>query len=615
MATAEAVELLIRGRDESAAVFNSAIRRVLAMNAAASKTGNIVKVNFGEVSRALSIVSPQAAHAASQISAVQAATAGFGAAASTAAVVATGLGLAIAAVGAAALVSAKALGEKVERLDNLSAATGTSISSLQVLAETFRRAGLGAEAADASLIRLNKAIAEQNPLLAELGITAKDPVEALLQLSQAFKGSNDEAAKTKIAFELMGRGSADVLKVIDGLAESFPGLREEMASTGQLMTTDMVDAGRKFDEEWDRFTGRWEGFMNRIGGAAAEAANAIIDAFSKPANAEEAIKRQANEIEKQIRVLSAMVKEERDKLQDTSGGFAGLDDLFFGAGAGKAAAEQRIRELNARIAQLDVTLRKVKGTAREFGEDDLPLIGDVGEPSVDRVAAAMDSLDKKTKGAEISMRELQQALAEPGLILRDIERRPTARPPKLEPSEKVREIAPQLGAMEEAQQRFIEMLDELTSAAGIFEATAAASFFGVASAFGVVTDTIISGGNVMKLRLIDIFRSMVDQLLRELNRFLAARAVLFFLRLFGGPVGQVVSSAFSAGTGAPGVVTGGPRSFPTPVPDVTRALPPRTVEVNMTVSTLDSRSFSDFMQSPRGGGRLAEIAEAAQRPV
>lgn len=564
------VEILIRARDEATATLNNAIRSVVNLNNATSKAGAIARVNFGQVGSALSLVSPAASQAAFQLEQVRKLTAGFGSVASTVATVAGGLSLAIAGVGAAAFAASKNLADKVERLDNLSAATGTSIQNLQVLGETFRRAGLGAEAGEDSLIRLNKAIAEGNPLLAKLGVTAKDPALALLQLSEAFRTSTDEAAKTKVAFELMGRGSKDVLKIIDGLSAQFPELRDEMAKTGQLLSTDMVEAGRKFDAEWDRFTGRWEGFTNRIGGAAATAANAVIDAFQAAGAA---------------------------------------TSRFFDFLKNPAAAANRLK--------FDAMAQGAGAYA-----DALEQVGAKGAPAVDKVTAALAKADKSTRSLHAIAQDLLEVYSQ---IPTSIERRQILVPEeRLQPSGPVEEelaargprFAESIEQMEAARRRITNMLDEIGSVASLFEGTVSASFFGVADAFGVITDRILAGGNVFKLQFVEIFHSMISAAIAEFNRFAASKVVRFFLSLFGGPVGQVLGFVGSAAGGGGGLT---PHSLGAAASGATAGggaqSAARNVELNLNVNALDSKSFQDFMQSPLGAGYQTELRRASSRTI
>jgi len=283
-----------------------------------------------------------------------------------------GVALALGALGSLATAGAKGLADQVEQLQNLSRATGAAIPELQVLHQVFKDQGLGVESADFALQNLNRAFGNANPLLKQLGITTRDPVEALLQLSRLFAQSGDEAGKTRIAFELLGRGSRDVLAVIDQLAAVFPGLRQEMAATGQLLGEDMVRQGEKFDAAWDKFSHRFEGFMTSMRGAAAVFANDVIDLFGGLAEIGQPVQDEASQIEKQISRLQSRVSEWRRFLADTShpAALVGVD---------RKRIDEEISGFEAQISRLELQLGRLRGLRAGFGEDELP-----GGPSAER---------------------------------------------------------------------------------------------------------------------------------------------------------------------------------------------------------------------------------------
>jgi hypothetical protein len=188
------------------------------------------------------------------------------------------VGAAVAGLGALAagvFLTSKAFADQVEHLDNLATQTGVTVNQLQVLQRVTQNQGFATETLTSSLRFLNREIAEHNPLLGRLGINAHDAYTALLQLSDAFAGSTDSAAKNKIAMELLGRGGSETIAILEGL-------RQKVNETGEAMrdglfTDEQLEQGRKFDAEMDRFATRWESFSNRIKASAAGTANAVID--------------------------------------------------------------------------------------------------------------------------------------------------------------------------------------------------------------------------------------------------------------------------------------------------------------------------------------------------
>ncbi len=196
---------------------------------------------------------------------------------------------AAAAAGGAALFMGKSLADDVEHLQNIERATGASIPNLQVLRQVLTDAGLSADSATFPLTNLNRAIAQGEPLLKALGITARDPVEALLQLSVAFAGSSDEALKTEVSTRLLGGRARELLQVADELAPAFARTEAAMRSAGALIDPDLTGKASKLDEEIDALGLSWKGVWTEMRGAAVPAASEIVRAIQGIINAAKAV--------------------------------------------------------------------------------------------------------------------------------------------------------------------------------------------------------------------------------------------------------------------------------------------------------------------------------------
>jgi hypothetical protein len=339
------VEVIIRARNEAQAALNQAIGQMKQLQASTKQAGD-AGAGLRGLRDAIGQISPAAGQAVARIEAMAGAGAAFGVIGTAAVGAVTAIGL----VGAAAFAAAKNLGDAVEQLDNFARVTGASVGDVQVLGELFERQGLSADVARTALHRLNVAIGEGNPLLARLGVTARDPTQALLQLADAFATSTDAGARARIAQELLGRGGSDLLAVLDSLRTAFPALRIEMTATGQLMSDDMVEAGRLADASFERFGGRLAGVMNRLKNFAAVAVEvatvtnpvmaALFGPVDVPDGATGAIDRQAERIEKRIATLRATLVKESDNLDTIH--------LF-----DRLAPEGVIREAEGRIAGLE----------------------------------------------------------------------------------------------------------------------------------------------------------------------------------------------------------------------------------------------------------------------
>ncbi len=544
------VEVIIRARNEAQAALNQAIGQLRQLEAGAKSVGSTGR-QLGSLREALLQINPAAGAAISRISGIASAAAGFGPVAAAAGGVAAAVGL----VGVAAIGAAKHLADTVEELDNLARATGTGVGDIQVLSELFKRQGLGAETARTALHRLNVAIGESNPLLAKLGVTSRDPMQALLQLSAAFQTSTDAAARAKVAQELLGRGGKDLLAVIDSLGGSFPALRQEMESTGQLMSGEMLEAGRKFDESWERLAGRFEGQMNRIKKAAADAANDLLDAFTKPGSNDEAIEQQARKIEGNISRLRVGIAEATKELEDRRergvldpGG--GLSQLITGT------PSEQIARFKAEIARLELQLGILRGTVREFGQDDLPLYVREQGAAVDVVAAATQAHEKASaavqKHAErvkelMDLFGLEKAAAEEAIRAaeaRERERRkealridvsggvsgtnqpaPFPEPfdrPELRGTDRAPTSAE---AQAEVLHNWRTFVDQVSSSADILNESLRAVQGGLEAGFNAVFQRMLTGAGTFRDAMVTIIRSMVSALLAQLARLLAFKII------------------------------------------------------------------------------------------
>lgn len=260
MAT-RAVEYVVKARDESGAV----LRR-----ASAQITG--VTSQLGRLSAL-----PGISQATAQLSGFSSALTGLGGAAGP-------IGLAAGAVvGLATALGASAIrtANQVEQYDRLQQSTGATREQLQVLERVFKDFGASGEDVAPVLQKLNKEIGDGNPLLARLGVTTRNSSEALLQLGEIFDRSSDTAGKQRIAQELLGRSSADLIGVLHGLRGATDETRKAMADAGAIITDKTARSARELDKEMDSLALSWEGALQRIGAATVPWAADMVRDFNR----------------------------------------------------------------------------------------------------------------------------------------------------------------------------------------------------------------------------------------------------------------------------------------------------------------------------------------------
>ena len=372
----------------------------------------------------------------------------------------------------------------------------------------------------------------------------------------------------------MGRGSGDVLKVIGDLEQSFPGLRAEMIATGQVFSKDAVEAGKKFDLAWDTFTGRWEGFMARIGGSAAVAMNAVIDAFAKMTAPQKEWLEETERVSKRLRELQTGVHESR-------GGGGSWDEA-------------------------------VKG--------------------IDRVAEAMTTFEKKTKQAKVTLEEMfavaSGAGAHFGMGTELRGKPPSGGVGPTEPILGYTPAGPQLtpfGELAGQLQALGEEMAFLTSGVNVAMSALNAFRVGIEQGFQAVFVGLLDETQTWGSALRKLWNSILNSLLSWAGKTAADslfQSILPALGKFLLPLVPFLGAAELPSATAP-VFAAGPRlsapsaaKGPDPVVDELKALKNTLLQamsqaarspVQVAITANDSKSFQDFMTGPLGAGRLAEL--------
>jgi len=517
------------------------------------------------------------------------------------------IGIAAAALvglGTAGFMAAKSLSDTYERLQNLSAATGAAVPDLQTFQQFFKDAGMDADSATQSLVFLNRAIGSQSPMLKQLAAATGDArfqsqelMTVLMAVSNVFAGSADNAKKTAIATELFGRGSRDLLSVIDQLAVRFPQMQSELRGMGVLIEGDLARQLSAFDTQMDTFAKHWEGWRTRIGGHAAGMANDIIKAFS------------TSKFEGVLRLMGLFaattplglirppgVKAREAPAVEGIEIFAKRTDALAAiktglvAEAAKKLAEQTdaiVRSVTSLknnqhvIAEMAVGLRiaatqgagplrvEVERLLAKFKDPELVKAAADFAAKIKTVAEMTEDLNKKIDERKPLMPKVGEPVAQP----------PTA------PSEYGKVISEVMNAR--------DAMIALLSAPEVVRSGLQATFAGLQSGFQTVAANLLTTGQTLRSALSTIFRSLVNEVLAELARLAAAKLFKLLISLLpGGGPASVITEAVGAGASlrqARGPEGGG-----------------GTI-INNYVNALDLRSFFESAVSPGGGQRQANL--------
>jgi len=417
-----------------------------------------------------------------------------------------GLAGGIALVGAGAVKMAIGIANDVEQLDRLSARSGVSIQNLQVMRRTIEEAGGNAESLSGALSFLNRALAQGNPLLAQIGITAKDAFGAMLQLGEAFSKSDDAAKKNLVAFQLLGRGGTELIADVEELSKSFDGMKGSMQASGLLMSGDTVDAARKLDAEMDDFTRNWEGFWMRIKVSTVPGVNAVVSGINKMIDA---IRMGAPQLAL-ANVFApgpAFGPQEKPAGWDAAhpGGSGGPSLSGVGAGSGGLSAAEQVRRLQGFAGIRELQNLGRRGTTRASGA--FPGSGgaaDGGEAGGSGLGVVVAEWQQAAREISDSAKSLQESL---GTVFRAM----------------VQEILAQLAALAAAQTfgLFLKILGIAIGAVGggpvgaiVATAGGAASGGGFGSSAPRVPQAPLrtgGGGNTINVYAIDA-QSMVQSM-------------------------------------------------------------------------------------------------------
>jgi lambda family phage tail tape measure protein len=168
--------------------------------------------------------------------------------------------LGVGAIAGSGLIAfAKAGIDAADNINDLSQKIGVSVENLAGYKLAAEQSGTSLEGMGVAAKKLNVAIAENNPLLGKLGITAKDANGALVQLADVFGSIPDGAQKTAIAMQLMGKSGADMIPLLNGGGAAL----EKMLEQGRKLypvTTEMARAADQFNDSMGAFKVQAEGF-------------------------------------------------------------------------------------------------------------------------------------------------------------------------------------------------------------------------------------------------------------------------------------------------------------------------------------------------------------------
>lgn len=119
--------------------------------------------------------------------------------------------------------------EAIDRLNDVSDATGSTVENISALEDVARKTGSTIETVETALVKFNQVLNEAKPgspieqALSAIGLSAQklkqeDPAEALLDVATALDGYADDANKARLIQELFGKSLKEVAPFLHDLA-------------------------------------------------------------------------------------------------------------------------------------------------------------------------------------------------------------------------------------------------------------------------------------------------------------------------------------------------------------------------------------------------------------
>jgi hypothetical protein len=156
-------------------------------------------------------------------------------------------------LGAAAAALAISGAETVEQIEHLSQKTGISRQELVAWGAVAQANGTNLETFETGVKRLEVAMSGITPagkvarqVLQDLGVTARDPHEALLQVANAFEKMPDGARKAAVAVAIFGRAGTDMIPTLDKGSEEITKWENIARSMGPDISDNAVKATNKW---------------------------------------------------------------------------------------------------------------------------------------------------------------------------------------------------------------------------------------------------------------------------------------------------------------------------------------------------------------------------------
>lgn len=225
-----------------------------------------------------------------------------------------------------------------DKLKDLSKSTSLTVETLAGLSSVANKTGTDIDGIADSINKLSVNIGKDSAKFAQLGITAKDPIEAFKQLADVFNSIEDPQKRAAFAAEALGKSWKSAAPALSEGGKAIG----EMIERGQKLAGITTETANRADDLNDSFTD----LKGAVGGAATQFANSLVPSLTD--------------------TTKAMTRsiEEGNTLYALLRGFVGLGKLPFDALLGNGGIDNSTagfrKDLESTLLQLEGQKKRVE---------------------------------------------------------------------------------------------------------------------------------------------------------------------------------------------------------------------------------------------------------------
>ncbi|MBE0437014.1 MAG: hypothetical protein IBX56_14575, partial [Methylomicrobium sp.] len=186
------------------------------------------------------------------------------------------LGVGLSVAGIAAFVKSGI--DAADSLGKLSTRTGVAVEQLAGLKLAAELSDTSLDQIGRSINKLSIEIGRNGEAFAELGITAKEPVEAFLQLTDLFNSIEDPQRRAALMARTLGKEYAQLAPLMD---QGSAAIRQQIAEGQRLnpITAESAQRAAEFNDAMTRMATRSEGARNALAIGVLEPLSFIAEAL------------------------------------------------------------------------------------------------------------------------------------------------------------------------------------------------------------------------------------------------------------------------------------------------------------------------------------------------